>query len=214
MYISYASVLLYFLAVSTLSFHSPMALYHYTCCQYSIDHIIFAGLSSVCLILFFLMFLVNSKILRYLFLLLACHGIVDLGVICDTSDSTGSTADQRFADLKELISDIVLMFDISKHNTHFAYIPFSTYAGDYSPNQWFNNSVVANIEAVERIAQKAYINGVVQREPKDPTRGVRGIVFFTFWSHFNSSLVFYYPFVVIWWRGLSCDLRNITYSTL
>ena len=102
-----------------------------------------------------------------LIVLLVCNGIVDLGVIADFSKSIGDghTEEAHFTDMKNFIKDTALLFDISQTMSHFAYIPFSTEAGD-NENQWFNNSIVAEITSGDKIAQKAYLDLVVKKEPE------------------------------------------------
>ena len=58
------------------------------------------------------------------------------------------------------------------------YIPFSTQAGDFDVNQWFNNSVVAGLKSGNKNGQKEYLENLIMPDRDDP----RGICFYYFYS--------------------------------
>lgn len=60
---------------------------------------------------------------------------------------------------------IAELFDIAGRNTHFSYIPYSSFPGDYNGLQWFNNSVVKDIQSQDKVSQKAYLEAVIKRDP-------------------------------------------------
>ncbi|XP_057304151.1 uncharacterized protein LOC130641387 isoform X2 [Hydractinia symbiolongicarpus] len=96
-----------------------------------------------------------------------CEATVDLGYIVDFSGSIQDTNDIQ--KIEALVKDTAKTFDISKDNTHFAYIAFSTRPSD-NPDQWFNNSIVANIAAGDKAAQAAYLDQVVKPDENDGNR--------------------------------------------
>lgn len=89
---------------------------------------------------------------------------MDLGYIVDFSGSIQDTNDIQ--KIEALVKDTAKTFDISKDNTHFAYIAFSTRPSD-NADQWFNNSIVANIAAGDKAAQAAYLDQVVKPDEND-----------------------------------------------
>ena len=100
-----------------------------------------------------------------LFLVL-CSKVIDLGFVVDFSFSIDT-------EIREVISQIALSFNIAGNETHFAYIPYSSFPGDYSALQWFNNSVVKSIQPQDRAAQKIYLDSVVKPDPAvNYTRGM------------------------------------------
>ena len=68
---------------------------------------------------------------------------------------------------------IAELFDIAGRNTHFSYIPYSSTPGDYNALQWFNNSVVKNIQSQDKVSQKVYLEAVIKRDPS-PEGVLRG----------------------------------------
>ena len=56
-------------------------------------------------------------------------------------------------------------FDLTTSGSHFSYVPYSTFPGDYSLNQWFNNSVVRDMPPGNKTAQKEYLESVVVPAP-------------------------------------------------
>ena len=49
--------------------------------------------------------------------------------------------------------------------SHFAYIPYSTWPGDYSEDQWFNTSRISNLPSYNKTMLKSHLVDVVKKDP-------------------------------------------------
>jgi hypothetical protein len=95
-----------------------------------------------------------------------CQAVVDLGFIVDYSQSVadGHSDEEHFWDIRDFIIGISTTFNISDQYSHFAYIPFGTYAADL-PSQWFNNSDLKMVPSNNKEAQKEHLMKVIQPLP-------------------------------------------------
>ena len=73
--------------------------------------------------------------------------------------------------LRDFIISVASGFDISASSTLFSYIPFSTQPGDFDPNQWFNNPVMAKLPSGDKTAQKDYLENLIMPD-RDGVRGM------------------------------------------
>ena len=92
-----------------------------------------------------------------------CNSTVDLGFVVDFSSTITDVRKEHL--LKEFVIATAMSLYMYAEGSHFSYIPYSTWPGDYTDNQWFNNSKVAGMETYNRTLLTAYLDDVVQRDP-------------------------------------------------
>ena len=90
--------------------------------------------------------------------------------------------------LRNFIMKLGGQFDISANGTHFAYIPFSTKAGDFGEgsNQWFRNSFISHISSGDKTQARQYLNEVIMPDTGDN----RGMICISFEQSFTLMCVF------------------------
>ena len=149
-----ASELLVAMFMQPFIIHSVKG-YDRICCYY------FGDVQTSIILASFILCFMNLP--RYF--LLACNNAIDVGFIADFSSSTTLTDEQLLASIKRFIIDVMSPFHMSDSGPHFSYMPFSTFPGDYSPNQWFNNTIVKGMNPDNNTVQIAYLEDVIQLDP-------------------------------------------------
>ena len=82
-----------------------------------------------------------------------------MGFVIDFSEQSKEKA------IRDFVIDVAMNFDISRSVTHFSYIPYSIWPGEYNDLQWLNNSAVANMTSGNKTALRLYLNEVVRKDP-------------------------------------------------
>ena len=99
----------------------------------------------------------------FIYLFIVCNKTIDIGFVVDFSSTTSTNRKEEL--IKEFVITTGLSIDIHASGSHFAYIPYSTWPGDYSDYQWFNNTRIANLPYYNKTALLAHLNDVVKRDP-------------------------------------------------
>lgn len=81
-----------------------------------------------------------------------------------------ATSESKELMIRNFVINIASQFDIAKTSALFSYIPFSTNPGDFDVNQWFNNSVVANMISGDQNKKKEFLESLIMPD-RDGIRG-------------------------------------------
>ena len=92
-----------------------------------------------------------------------CNKTVDVGFIVDFSSTVSDI--HKEDSIKDFIISTATSLDVYSQGSHIAYIPYSTWPGDYTDYQWFNNTRVSSMGEYNKTELLLHLKDVVQRDP-------------------------------------------------